>query len=590
MEIFKKYLSLLAPNEKRKALLLLIMILIMAILDMIGVASILPFMAVLTNPGLIETNFFLNSLFQYSNVFGVDNKQEFLFSLGAVAFLMLIFSLIFKALTTYVQLKYVQMIQYSIGKRLVEKYLQQPYSWFLDQNSSELGKNILSEVQSVVSNGISPLMDLIAKSMIVIALLSLLILVDPKLAIIVGLSLFLSYLIIFYFVRNLLHELGKKRLKNQQIRFKLISEVFGASKEVKLGGLENIYLKNFSDSTKIYSNSIATSQIIAQIPRFVLEVIAFGGILLVILYFMLKTGNINNAIPIVSLYVFAGYRLMPALQQIYTSFTQLTYILPSINKMHNNFNNIKNFEFNLSNEPLSFNKSINLRNITYNYPNKYTKALDNINMTIPVNSTIGLVGTTGSGKTTTVDIILGLLEPQQGFLEVDGHKITNHNLRSWQNLIGYVPQNIYLSDDTVEANIAFGVDPENINHDRIIKVSEIANLHKFIKDELPNQYLTEIGERGVKLSGGQRQRIGIARALYHNPKLIIFDEATSSLDFKTEEIVMSAVNKLQKEVTIILIAHRLNTLKNCDIIFKIENGKVIGKGKFEELIKDYNNF
>ena len=196
---------------------------------------------------------------------------------------------------------------------------------------------------------------------------------------------------------------------------------------------------------------------------------------------------------------------------------------------------------------------------------------------------MGLVGATGSGKT-TIDIILGLLEPQNGTLEVDGKIINSQNSRSWQKMIGYVPQHIYLSDESILSNIAFGVNPKDINHEVVEKVSKIANLHKFVMDELPEQYNTTIGERGVRLSGGQRQRIGIARALYNNPKLLILDEATSALDNQTEHAVMEAVNNLRKDITIILIAHRLNTVKNCDVIFKLEKGQLTGEGTFGDLI------
>jgi ABC-type multidrug transport system fused ATPase/permease subunit len=227
-----------------------------------------------------------------------------------------------------------------------------------------------------------------------------------------------------------------------------------------------------------------------------------------------------------------------------------------------------------------------LKNIYYNYPNTSRTALKDVSFSIPAKTTVGLVGATGSGKTTTVDIILGLLEPQKGTLEVDGTVIKSQNSRSWQKSIGYVPQNIFLADDTVAANIAFGVDTKDINQDVVEKVAKIANLHNFVIEELNDQYQTTIGERGVRLSGGQRQRIGIARALYHNPQILILDEATSALDNQTEQAVMEAVNNLSKNVTIILIAHRLNTVKNCDIIYKLDKGRLIGKKTFDEIINE----
>ena len=589
MQTFKKLLFLLSPNERRKALMLLFMILIMALLDVIGVASILPFMAVITNPNIIETNSILNNMFQASATLGVEDNQQFLFALGVLVFVLLIISLIFKAFTTYFQTRFVQMREYSIGKRLVEGYLQQPYSWFLNQNSADLGKTILSEVAQVISGGIKPLIDLIAKSMITIALIVLLIIANPKLALIISVSLSLVYGFIFFFIRSYLNKIGEKRLKNNQLRFKTVSEAFGAAKEIKVGGLEQTFINSFSNSAQILAQTQAISSILSQLPRFFLEAIAFGGTMLIILYMMKLTGSFNNILPIISLYVFAGYRLIPALQQIYSSFTRLTFVGPSLNKLYHDMNKLKSVEQNQNEGVLKLNKSIVLKNLCYDYPNASRTALKDINLIIPVKSTVGLVGTTGSGKTTTVDIILGLLEAQKGTLEIDGKIITKKNLRSWQRSIGYVPQHIYLADDTVEANIAFGLNNKDISQEGVEKAAKIANLHEFIIEELPKKYKTIIGERGVRLSGGQRQRIGIARALYHNPQVLILDEATSALDNKTEKAVMDAVNNLSKNITTILIAHRLKTVENCDIIFKLEKGRLIDQGKFNGIINTNKN-
>lgn len=590
MSFLKKLLFLLNTNERKQAALLLLMILVMALLDMIGVASILPFMTVLTNPTLIETNIFLNSLYEASiRLFGTQNIQEFIFVLGVMVFVLLIISLSFKALTTYIQLRYILMREYSIGKRLIEGYLHQPYSWFLNRHSAELGKTILSEVQQIVGYGMKPMMVLITQGMIAIALISLLFVADPKLSLIVGFSLISIYGLIFYFIRNYLNLIGKERLKNNNLRFKSISEAFNATKEIKVGGLEQTYINNFSTSAKIFARTQASSQVISQLPRFILEAIAFGGIIIIILYIMAQKGSFTHAIPIVSLYVFAGYRLMPALQQIYGSFTSLTFVGPSLDRLCKDLKNLKTNEKIKFQDILPLNKSISLNNVSYNYPNSSRTALKNISLNIPAKSKVGLVGATGSGKTTTVDIILGLLNSQIGTLEIDGHIINGENTKAWQKSIGYVPQNIYLSDDTVAANIAFGLDPKDIDLALVEDASKIANLHHFVAEDLPQKYETLIGERGVRLSGGQRQRIGIARALYHKPQLLVFDEATSALDNETEDAVMKAVNNLNKDMTIIMIAHRLNTVKDCDIIYKFEKGQIVGFGKFNELFKTKMN-
>ena len=590
MQTVKKILSLLTPKELKQATLLLFMILIMAILDMLGVASILPFMAVLSNPDIIETNVIYNKMFQASKIFGVENIQHFTFALGVLLFLTLITSISFKALTTYKQIQFIQMRQYSISKRLVESYLHQPYSWFLNRNSAELGKTILSETNQVIGAGINPLIELIAKSFIAIAIIVLLVLTDPKLTFIIGFLLIGAYGLIFQLLHKYLATLGEKRLKANELRFISIGEAFGAAKEVKVGGLEKTYIKRFSDPAYIFARTLTKASVVAEFPRFIFEVIAFGGILLVILYLMSQSGIFSDILPIISLFVFAGYRLMPALQKIYASIATLAYVGPSLDKLCDDIKMLKPINSNQFQDVLSLNKSINLKDIHYNYPNASRTTLKNINICIPAKSTVALIGATGSGKTTTVDIILGLLEAQSGTLEVDEKIITKQNSKAWQRSIGYVPQHIFLADDTVAANIAFGVEPKDINQETVEKVSKIANLHEFVTHEMPKKYQTSIGERGVRLSGGQRQRIGIARALYHNPKVLILDEATSALDNQTEQAVMDAVNNIGKNITIILIAHRLNTVKNCDIIFKLEKGQLIDQGTFDDLIDLNKNF
>jgi len=589
MQTLKKLLFLFTIKERKHGCLLLLMMVIMAMLDIIGVASVMPFMAVLANPGLIETNFILNNMFEFSGIFGIKNNQEFLFFLGILFFIILIISLTFKALTTFLQIKFFFMLEYSIQKRLIEGYLHQPYEWFLNHHSATLGKSILSESGIVINGGIGPIIELVAKVIVAISFLSLLIFINSTLALIIFFSFGTIYLLIYLFVRSYLKRSGEGRLKANQSRFTIVSEAFGASKEIKVVGLEQTYINHFSDSAQTYAKHQVSGAVIGTLPRFILEAIAFGGMLLVILYLMDKTGTFANALPIIALYAFASYRLMPAIQQIYYSISQLRFLSPSIDTLYNEFKNLKPFSLDKSQDVLLLNKAITLNNIHYQYPNASRTTLKDINLNIPAYTTVGFVGTTGSGKTTTADIILGLLEAQQGTLEVDGQVITNKNCRAWQRSIGYVPQHIYVIDDTISANIAFGISEKNINQKAVEHAAKIANLHEFVTNELPNKYQTTVGERGIRLSGGQRQRIGIARALYHNPKVLILDEATSALDNLTEQAVMDAVNNLGNNITIIIIAHRLSTLKKCNIIFKFDKGELIKQGTFEKLIEQDKN-
>jgi ABC-type multidrug transport system fused ATPase/permease subunit len=587
MRTIKKILELLTPPERKRTGLLLGMIFVMAMLDMAGVASIMPFMAVLANPELVESNTILNVA--YAKL-GFADPQQFLFALGILVFVLLVVSLAFKALTTYAQLRFSMMREYSIGKRLVEGYLHQPYSWFLSRHSADLGKNILSEVGTVISYCIMPMMTLIAQGFIAAALLTLLILIDPKLALIVGLTLGAAYAFTFRATQRLLTRLGTERVTANQARFTAVSEAFGASKEVKVGGLELAYIQRFADPAQTYARNQATALIVGQLPRFALEAIAFGGMLLVMLYLMAQSGSFASALPIIALYAFAGYRLMPALQQIYGAVTQLRFAGPALDALHADLISLQPAHPYPSKDAIVLKQAITLNQIQYRYPNAPQPALKNLSLTIPAKSKVGLVGATGSGKTTTVDLILGLLEAQQGTLTVDDQVITEHNRRAWQRAIGYVPQQIYLADDTVAANIAFGLDAKDIDQAAVEHAAKIANLHEFVTNDLPKQYQTTVGERGVRLSGGQRQRIGIARALYHNPQVLILDEATSALDNLTEQAVMEAVQNLGHEITIILIAHRLNTVIACDIIFLLENGELKAQGTFNQLTQANERF
>jgi ABC-type bacteriocin/lantibiotic exporter with double-glycine peptidase domain len=564
------------------------MTLIMALLEMTGVAIIMPFMSILLDPNLIETNPYLIILYDYLSFFGIETKEQFLFVFGAIVFFILILSIFFKALTTYFHIRFVHFSEYQIGKNLLQSYIKQPYSWFLNRHSSEFSKTILSEVYTIIFSGLVPLMNLVAQSCVSVAIIILLILVDPKLTFAISLVLISWYFIIYKFTRAYLNKIGQERLEYNQARFKTLSDSFGAVKEIKIGNLEKIYINMFSFFAKIYASRQSSADVIRQLPRYLLESFLFGGIIIVVLYLIYQYGNIVDVLPLISLFAFAAYRIMPALQQIYGSVTQLSFVGPAIDTLYSDYKSLKISNLNYKKNLINFNNSIKLENIDYCYPNSSKLVLKNINLEIPYGSKVGIMGTTGSGKTTTIDIIVGLLSPIKGALKVDDQIINSKNLSAWYSIIGYVPQNIHLVDDTIEANIAFGVEKKNINKDRLIKASMTANLHNFIESDLPKKYQTIIGERGVRLSGGQRQRIGIARALYNNPRILILDEATSSLDHLTETEIINKIYNMPEKITIIAVAHRLSTLKSCDFIFQFEKGEISNQGNYDKIILNNN--
>jgi len=600
MVIVKKILQVLTSKERSKAYALLIMILFMALLDVVGIASVIPFFTVLADPSLIESNAYLSSLYSF---LGFENKEVgsvdsegFLFSLGAIVFFLLVFSISFKAFTTYTYEKFAALRNYSISKRLLRNYLGQPYEWFLNQHSSELGRNLLNEVNNVVGLAVLPLMRLFSHSAVVIAMVALLLFIDPFLAITSTLFLSGLFLLIYLAIRRFLGHIGEDRVLANKERFKIVQEGLGGIKDIKIFGLEKTLLKRFENPALRMAGHTASQHIAGQLPRFFIEILAFGGMILIVLYLMTKYKDIESIIPLLSLYALAALRLIPALQQVYAQITQIRFSGPALDLLHKDLTELsssyQDFEVVPSNDSfdIKFSSFLELKNLTFRYGDPGNIILNDINIKIARKELIGVVGSTGSGKTTLIDIILGLLSPSRGSVEVDGIKVNKENLRSWQKLIGYVPQEIYLSDETIYANIGFGLDEESVDKKAAKKASKIANLHKFITEDLEKGYSTPIGERGVRLSGGQRQRIGIARALYYDPEILIFDEATSSLDNVTERGVMEAIHSLGRKKTIILIAHRLSTVKNCDRIFVLEKGEIIGSGNYEDLLKENFKF
>ena len=587
-DVLRKLLDLFTPAERKQASRLLVMTVLVAIFEVIGVASILPFISILANPQILETNAILNSVRSWV---GIESSKDFNLLFGLLVFVTLVLSLSFKAITTYLQLRFILISEHNIGRRLVEGYLRQPYAWFLNRHSADLGKTVLSEVSMVASGAIMPMMTLISQALVAFAILVLLVAVDVELALIVSLVLGCAYGLMYMAVSSYLVKIGREHKDANKQRFAAISEVFAAVKEVKLYGLEESYVSRFSRAAKVFAKHHASATVIAQVPRYFLEALAFGGLLLVILYLMASKGDFSEALPIISLYAFAGYRLMPALQQAYASFSQLRFVGPELDGVHAELIGLSG-ETNvvINSTPLKLGDSIELRDIYFSYPNTSRYTLENLNLSIPIRSTVALVGATGCGKTTAIDLILGLLKPQKGVLAADGLQITDADMRRWQRVIGYVPQQIYLSDNSIEANIAFGVNTAEIDRTAVEVAAKIANIHNFIVDQLPDGYKTTVGERGARLSGGQRQRIGIARALYHSPQVLIMDEATSALDNITEQAVMEAIHNLSHKITIILIAHRLSTVRECDLICLMENGKVVAQGDFDHLLNECKEF
>lgn len=423
----------------------------------------------------------------------------------------------------------------------------------------------------------------------------MLIILDPMLAFLTMSVIGSVYGLIYITVKRRLNYLGERRLETDRLRYKHVSEAFGGIKDVKLMRRENFYLDSFSPAALENARVWIQTNLIGALPRYALEVLAFGGLLLIVLYLMKTMGNFHEAVPIIGVYGFATYRLMPALQNIFSDIAKLRSNSPVVELIQGHLENwhekeedAKRLERNRI--EVYFNEKINLKNISFHYPGSTKKVLRNQSCVISKNTTVGFIGPTGCGKTTIIDIILGLLNPIEGDFLVDDSLIVPENLASWQTKLGYVPQHIYLADDSVEKNIAFGIPDNLIDNKAVIRAAKIANIHDFIEAEMPDGYATLVGERGVRLSGGQRQRIGIARALYSDPEVLVLDEATSALDGLTEAVIMEAIHTLSHKKTIIMVAHRLSTVKECDRIFAMDRGVIIDQGTWKELIERNERF
>ncbi|SIS47246.1 ABC transporter ATP-binding protein [Neptunomonas antarctica] len=589
MKTFRNILDLLTHHEKRQGLRVLLMVIGMALLESIGVVSVMPFLAVLGNPEMININPVLSELFDMSKSFGVNSADQFLMALGVGAFLIIITSSIYRAFTHFYLNRFIEMRRDSIGSRLLETYLYQPYSFFLGRHSGEMSKTVLSEVDQFVHQTLRPVIMMLAYSVVLVSLIALLVIADPKLAIIVAATFGLLYFFVYLAIRGYLERTGKLRVESNSERFLMAAEAFGGIKSIKLRGCEPFYMDRFSSASRQFARIYAGHQTLTQAPKFLIEAIAFGGVILLTLALLHQQGGgqggaLGQVLPLLGLYAFAAYRIQPATTAIYLGMANLRYGALTVENLRRDLSigvpdshqqNVTGFDH--------AREYIELDNVDFSYPETTKMTLSGINLKIPVGSSIGIVGSTGSGKTTLVDIILGLLRPSEGAILVDGKLVTENNLRDWQRTLGYVPQEIFLTDTSIAQNIAYGLSREEIDMAQVERCARMAQVHDFISQELPGGYESLVGERGVRLSGGQRQRIGIARALYHDPSVMVFDEATSALDTVTEQAVMQAIEKFQNNKTIIIIAHRLSTVSNCDNVVILAGGHVKAQGSFNEL-------
>jgi len=587
-------MSLLTKREKWQIVILFIFSLLTAIIQSTGVFSMMPFINIVMNTDSIHENTYLKWIYNWLQ-FNDDNK--FIVLLGSAVIGLLVISGIMGSVTSWLKNRFVLNINYGLSHRLLGRYLMNPYEFFLQSNSSELGMNILGNVNSLGNNYLSNLLELVISSFMTLGLVLTLLFVDLKTTLVMFSFFGLTYGGLTLFVRTRLLKSGQLVNAFNKERHRAAYEALSGIKITKALNLEDYFLNRYKRAAKKYTSYQSFAKLISDIPNFVMETLVFSAIIIVIIVLIIRGYAIESFIPTVSLFAFAGYRLMPALSKIFRSAITLYHNQPILEKVYHDMNNISANKSIVSSqdqldqdqingksdENLEFKRNISLNNIDFYYRNS-NKIIDQLSMTIPHSSIVGFAGTTGAGKTTLIDIFLGLLHPFSGEFRVDDVVITEHNVQSWRRMIGYVPQDIFLIDDSILKNIAFGVPDKNIDLNMVKKAAKIAAIDDFIENQLQDGYQTHVGERGVRLSGGQRQRIGLARALYRSPSVLILDEATSALDGTTEEKVLNGIHSHSSVKTMLIIAHRLNTLKVCDEIYLLESGRIIAHGKYDYLI------
>ena len=587
MTIWQKINIVFLKSELKQVIFLFFGLILVGLLEVAGVSSIAPFMAVIASPDVIHENKYLELAYRLS---GASSDNVFIVYLGIFSISILLVANSVNAFMVW-KINYFSNHQtHRVSVRLLRGYLHRPYSFYLNQNTSELSKNILHEINRSIGGTVLPILSVLSKLIVALFISTLLIYIDPIIAMFTTIVLGASYWLIYKYVRNKLHYIGVETREENYQMYKTTNEAMSGIKDIKLRGIEEEFIGRFNNPSFKFSTYMAQKTIMAILPRYLLEVVAFSGIISIMIFFVSTGYSTAEILPIVSLYAMAGFRLLPAVQQIYSGITLIKFKLPALERLYSDLSKAPNRPYEFHNQDqILLSKNLKLNELSYSYSNSKDLVLNKLNLKIDANTTIGIVGSTGSGKTTLIDLMLGLISPNSGSISVDGVEINYHNVRNWQQVVGYVPQTIYLNDETIERNIAFAVPMHEIDKELIKEASKMANLDNFVST-LPEKYNTIVGERGIRLSGGQRQRIGIARALYHNPSVIFLDEATSSLDGITENIIMEAIQNLSHKKTIVMVAHRLSTLKECDIIHMMHNGKIVDSGTYQQLIDSNQDF
>ncbi|MEL6554039.1 MAG: ABC transporter ATP-binding protein [Cyanobacteria bacterium J06621_11] len=550
--------------------------------EVVSLGAVLPFLGALSNASQLLNN---QSLKPLLSLFSIENAGQLVVSLALLFVVAIASANSLRILTMTVQSRLAATISSDISCNLYNRTLLQSYSFHVQHNSSDLVSSVTEDTRILTTQILTSLLTMITSGFVVIALVTGLFLIDWQVALIASVTLGSAYALLYRHRRSQLQKNSQILVQSSQQQIKAVQESLGGIRNVLIGGsgIQSFFQSAYRRADQPYRRSLASNAVIAQTPRYIIEAIAMMSVALLALM-LGRNGDFSQAVPVLGGLALGANRLLPALQQVFVALAKVQGSRTSLRRI------LKGLERPVAllqswqpKDRLEFERTLEFKSVWFSYTKDSDWVLRGLDIKINARTTVAFVGSTGSGKSTTADLILGLLTPDRGNILIDGQPLEREKLRQWQQGIAHVPQNIFLMDASIAENIAFGIRKEEINFDQVLQASRLAHIDDFIQ-ALPAKYDTYVGERGVRLSGGQRQRIGIARALYRQASVIVFDEATSALDNQTEKEVMAAVEQLSHHLTIILIAHRLSTVQNCDRIFELYRGKVSAQGTYDELV------
>jgi ATP-binding cassette, subfamily B, bacterial PglK len=582
-DLLRRVLFLARPYGRAKLAGVFLLSLAQAVFQVIGVTSIFPFLALAADPDRIRRSNFGT---RFLSLFPPMENFQLLLVAGVIAIAAILLSNAVNLLADYARTRYAQNFAHWLRVRLLRRMASQPYTYFLQRNSGHLLKKVLGDVLNYTTGVLLPILDMVARTVTTVLLLATLFLVQPVIALSAAIGLGGFYAITFRLLARKRREVDENLRKHSIGYYREANQMLGGIKPVKVQRAEEHFLARFAGHSAIIAKMGARVAVFNS-ARYIVEPLAFGGLVVAVLLLAVKGRDFSDILPNLAVMALAGYRLLPAIQLLYTQLTQVSSMRHAVDEVYDEFVEAEtdgsvspatSSDAMARARPLRWNDSITLREISFRYPDASRLVLEEFSLTIAKNISLGVIGPTGSGKSTFVDLLLGLYQPTTGEILIDDKPLTPALVPAWQASIGYVPQDIFLIDDTIARNIAFGLPDNEIDPARLREACAMAQLLEFIEGELPAGFDTSVGERGVRLSGGQRQRIGLARALYHRPSLLILDEATSALDVATEAKLLEALGSLAGKLTMVVAAHRLSTIAGCDKVVDLKDKSAVVAG------------